>query len=210
MTSISAFPASAGVPSRTLVATAAAILVSGCTSLSGFGGGSSLSCGLPEGVHCDSVSNTYAEATRSGLPGQKRRTGEPSMGTDEALPDERRDGAAAQQRAALRADSPAVDGMPLRSTPRVLRLWIKPWEDADGDLHDQTYVYLAIEEGRWMVEHQQRAVRDPYAPVRAGLPPPVAASPTVPAMTQVPPDPAQQAMRSAVIQRLQEGQQRGN
>ena len=37
----------------------------------------------------------------------------------------------------------------LLGTPRVLRLWVAPWEDAGGDLHDETYLYLRIDDGRW-------------------------------------------------------------
>ena len=57
--------------------------------------------------------------------------------------------------------------MPLRSPARVLRLWVKPWEDADGDLMDQVYVYVPVDNGRWLVDHAQRQIRDAYAPIKA-------------------------------------------
>ena len=56
--------------------------------------------------------------------------------------------------------------MPLRSPARVLRLWVKPWEDADGDLMDQVYVYVPVDNGRWLVDHTQRQIRDAYAPIK--------------------------------------------
>ena len=56
--------------------------------------------------------------------------------------------------------------MPLRSSARVLRLWVKPWEDADGDLMDQLYVYVPVDNGRWLVDHTQRQIRDAYAPIK--------------------------------------------
>ena len=59
--------------------------------------------------------------------------------------------------------------MPLRSSARILRLWFKPWEDADRDLYDQGYVYVQIDSGQWLVEHAQRRIREAYAPLR---PPP--------------------------------------
>lgn len=150
-------------PSRGLVAAAlaaAAMLLAGC---SGLGGGTSLTCKLPDGARCDSVSNTYSESMRGELPGQRRR--------GSVAPDPGASGAS--QRAGDGAPMMYTDarmtqiGMPLRSQPRIVRIWIKPWEDADGDLHDQTFVYLSIDEGRWMVEHKQREVRDPYAPARS-------------------------------------------
>ena len=59
--------------------------------------------------------------------------------------------------------------MPPRSSARILRLWFKPWEDADHDLYDQGYVYVQIDSGRWLVEHVHRQIREAYAPLR---PPP--------------------------------------
>lgn len=55
---------------------------------------------------------------------------------------------------------------PLRAGPRVLRLWIKPWEDADRDLNGESLVYVQIDNGRWLVDHVQRQARDAYAPIR--------------------------------------------
>ena len=56
--------------------------------------------------------------------------------------------------------------MALRAQGRVLRMWYKPWEDLDGALHDQGYVYVQIDNGRWLVDHAQRQIRDAYMPVR--------------------------------------------
>ena len=43
--------------------------------------------------------------------------------------------------------------------PRLLRLWIKPWEDADGDLYDQGYVY--VPGGQRPMADRPRAAPDP-------------------------------------------------
>jgi conjugal transfer pilus assembly protein TraV len=70
----------------------------------------------------------------------------------------------------------------------VLRLWIAPWEDADGDLHEASVVHVLVDTGRWLVErvipaNRQRvdAVRPPVpstapasAPASAGEPVPSA------------------------------------
>jgi conjugal transfer pilus assembly protein TraV len=45
----------------------------------------------------------------------------------------------------------------LRSNPRLLRLWIAPWEDADGDLHEQALVHVVVDSGRWLIEHVRPA-----------------------------------------------------
>jgi conjugal transfer pilus assembly protein TraV len=66
--------------------------------------------------------------------------------------------------------------IPLRSSARILRLWFKPWEDADRDLYDQGYVYVQIDSGQWLIEHAQRQIREAYAPLR---PPPRGTGPAI-------------------------------
>lgn len=45
---------------------------------------------------------------------------------------------------------PYVDKpIPLRSQPKVLRIWVAPWEDADGDLHIPGVMYTEIEPRKW-------------------------------------------------------------
>ena len=142
-------------------------MLAGCTSMSGLTGISSYACKAPDGVTCDSVSGTYANAVQNNLPSQRSRAAAP------ALP------AAAAGSAPTRAAEPtpmamsAVSPTPLRSSARILRLWFKPWEDADRDLYDQGYVYVQIDNGQWLVDHAQRQIRDAYAPLR---PPPKGAA----------------------------------
>jgi conjugal transfer pilus assembly protein TraV len=135
---------------------------SGC-SLSGVGGGSSYACKAPLGVACDSVSGTYANAVADNLPNP--RSHRPPAYTDHATPPTPR-----QPFVVEAAPYPA-----LRSQARYLRLWIKAWEDIDGDLYDQAHIYVQVDQGHWQLEHIQQRVRDTYAPLR--LP---AVSPTNP------------------------------
>jgi len=46
---------------------------------------------------------------------------------------------------------------PLRIPPKVIRIWIAPWEDSDGDLHQPEYVYSEITDkrGRWIFGEKQ-------------------------------------------------------
>ena len=39
--------------------------------------------------------------------------------------------------------------MPRRMPEMLVRIWIAPWTDMDGDLHDASYVYTRIREARW-------------------------------------------------------------
>lgn len=137
--------------------------LTGCTSMSGLGGSSSYACKAPEGVTCESVSGTYANALRNNLPSQRHAAAQAATGS-------------AQQAssAASGATIPRVVGVSpttvaLRSAPRILRLWFKPWEDTEHDLHDQGYVYVQFDAGRWQVDHVQQQIRDAFAPVKAPL-----------------------------------------
>lgn len=150
-----------------------ALALAGCTSISGLGGGSGYACKPPAGVTCDSVSGVYAKAQADRSPG--RRGPEAPLGAIQTAPlapsppPSPSPSPALPPRVAMfalpvPAQAPPVSS--LRSSARVLRLWVKPWEDADGDLIDQSYVYVQVDAGQWLIEHAQRQIREAYAPVR--------------------------------------------
>jgi len=56
--------------------------------------------------------------------------------------------------------------MPLRSEAKVLRMWFQAWEDADRDLYAQGYVFVRVDDGRWLIEHTAPLIGDGYAPIR--------------------------------------------
>ena len=43
------------------------------------------------------------------------------------------------------------DPTPIRTPSQVMRIWIAPWEDADGDLMVSSYIYTELEPRRWMI-----------------------------------------------------------
>lgn len=141
----------------------AASMLGACTSMSGLNGSSSYACKAPEGVTCDSVSGTYANAVHNNLPSQRSRSvaTAPAPGNAPGAPPPHS------------STSASTAPMPLRSSARILRLWFKPWEDADRDLYDQGYVYVQIDSGEWLLEHARRQIREAYAPLR---PPPKASA----------------------------------
>ena len=168
---------------------AAALLLplTGCMNMSGLSGSSKYSCAAPEGVACDSVSGTYTNALHNNLPSQQASA---SRGEPQGTAAESTASAPVRQPMASAPRSIAdgsADGAPplaLRSQARVLRLWTKPWEDADGDLWDQGYVYVQVDAGRWQIDHVRQRIRDQYAPLR----PPPAAAPTAPSSGAPAPD----------------------
>ena len=137
----------------------AATFLSGCTSLSGVGGDTQYACPAPRGVQCGSVSANYLQSLRGDLPGQPptRRAGADPGGATAATLTPGRSGNA------------NVDpDTPLYSPPRILKLWVAPWEDRDGVLHDAAFVFVPIDHGHWLLDHvrpaarlESRAIRSP-------------------------------------------------
>ena len=124
-----------------------ALALAGCAStLSGVGGVDGYACKAPEGAMCTSVSGIYANSAQS-MPrpatpsGQKLPSNEP----------------VAYGATPLAPGRTAAASSSLRSNPRLLRLWIAPWEDADGDLHEQALVHVVVDSGRWLIEHVRPA-----------------------------------------------------
>ena len=154
-------------------------MLAGCSSITGLDGSSQYACMAPEGVKCDSVSGNYYNAIQNNLPAQRKPTGTQNPAR---LPEPL--GAPPVRSSNFSGTSTIPTGVatavgltgsvegstylaaPLRAGPRVLRLWIKPWEDTDRDLNGESLVYVQVDNGRWLVDHVQREAREPYAPIR--------------------------------------------
>ena len=173
------------------------------SNLSGVGGTPTYACKAPAGAQCTSVSGVYANAGQGArqLLGSDapRAVGSGALGTPVAdatshgplvrsgagapapkvSPAETRPAPAPASGATTVAPTapsgavPAQSTAALRTAPRVLRLWIAPWEDSDGDLHEASTVNVLIDHGRWLIERVRPAPRGP----RMGVTPP--AAPTV-------------------------------
>jgi conjugal transfer pilus assembly protein TraV len=179
MTSIATLLSSvARRPCRTVIY-ASVLGLFGCASMAGVGGSAEFGCKAPVGVKCDSVSGTYYNALQQNLPSQQKIA--PVALDASAVPTfmdqlvgKRVTSAAYSGKEAVFVNTTvtALDATrdvsaPLRSAPRVLRLWIKHWEDSDGDLHSQSYVYVPIDAGRWLIDHYRSPPRQAYAPIKA-------------------------------------------
>jgi conjugal transfer pilus assembly protein TraV len=197
----------AGIQPLVWLACSLCCLLTGCMNLSGLGGSADYACKAPEGVTCDSVSGTYANAIQDNLPsqrGKRRSMGKPNEGAGE-LKDAPARNAPTQAATPTSAPNPAAIATiasPLRSSSRILRLWFKPWEDADRDLYDQGYVYVQIDAGQWLIDHAQRQIRDAYAPIRPPVKrvPSSATQPGTPASTAL--EPTATPPRPSAFQRL--------
>jgi conjugal transfer pilus assembly protein TraV len=130
---------------------AAALCLAGCASLSGVGGESHYACPAPNGVRCGSVTANHLQS----LPGDR-----PGRLTSGAASKSEGPHAAAEPTPGQAAPAATPDATtPLRSPPRILKLWVAPWEDREGVLHDAAFVFVPIDHGRWLLQRGRPATR---------------------------------------------------
>ncbi|MDX9943312.1 MAG: TraV family lipoprotein [Azonexus sp.] len=128
----------------------AVVLMSGCaTDFTGIGGTDSHKCPMPEGGACQSIIENYHA---SSMPATTPRT---ATAADEIRP-------------RIVTLTPGfgdnLDGAPLMTTPRVLRVYVTPWRDSDDNLMEGRRVYTRIDEGRWRIEHFDASVKSSVQP----------------------------------------------
>ena len=58
------------------------------------------------------------------------------------------------------------DPTPIRTPAQVMRIWIAPWEDAEGDLMVSNYVYTEIEPRRWMIGKSAPTISPSLVPLQ--------------------------------------------
>lgn len=153
--------------------------LSGCSSLNI--GASEYGCsGMPDGVQCMSVSDVYAATNDGNVPlpmhpdkSSTRSTRDGSSGTNDANGRSTRGNknSASENKGKLGNDTPdqilsttsddVIDNyvspqlpnkpIPIRTPAEVMRIWVAPWEDTNGDLIVTGYVYTEIEPRRWVI-----------------------------------------------------------
>lgn len=181
--------------------------LAGCASMSGLDGSSEFACKAPDGVVCTSVSGVYANSVAGALPAQKDP--EKAKATPRNAPRSPASEDAGKESSAPRpygATPPSTaapaPGTPLLSPPKVLRLWIAPWVDEDGDLHDQSHIYVIWHRGEWQIEHTRRQIQRQFAPVSA----PAGHGTASPAARK---DEVRQDARDTVMETVRQGQPGG-
>jgi conjugal transfer pilus assembly protein TraV len=146
------------------VTLAVAAFLAGCTSLSGVGGEAHYACPAPQGVQCGSVTANYQQSLQRDLPPQPPSSRVPSIAQNANT---------AMVTAERLANPDSNFGTPLYAPPRILTLWVAPWEDRDNVLHDAAFVHVPIDHGRWLIDHVRTVTRPEGRAIR---PPPPAAS----------------------------------
>lgn len=148
-------------------ALSAALLLSGCGSLTGFSNAKTdFACAdLSRGPSCRNISQVYEEnnpttpvvlaASEEDFvqpffePNQTKDAQEPKTEPSAAS------GAQASDVSAVERTSDfvtIVPARPWRKPETVLRVWLAPFHDKLGDLHDQRYLYVRLENGGWTTD----------------------------------------------------------
>ncbi|MCK9609513.1 MAG: TraV family lipoprotein [Methylomonas sp.] len=120
--------------SLTLIGLLLMVLTTGCAT-------TEYACkGMPDEPSCLSTTQAY-QVTNTALPEAPPENSQRSESTSPpALPPP------------LQQPVPKIDDpTPIRTPSQVMRIWIAPWEDADGDLMVSNYVYTELEQRRWMI-----------------------------------------------------------
>lgn len=137
------------------------LLMTGCTT-------PKYACGVPDGIGCKPLSEVHRMAKDGSL---KMRTApnnrddappkeasnalsdvEKLAGRDNAKPDDATKPDIEAPPRTLPEVVTVTPGTPILTPPRTLRVWIARWPDEDDTLHDETYLYLRLDSGRWLME----------------------------------------------------------
>jgi len=115
-------------------------------------------CPAPDGVTCKPISEVYSSNGGQSTPNDPNRSGTPggSGVRDRERPGpESRNSRSVEENLSLTPGPrhPASDSaaVPLRSAPKVLRVWVAPWIDEEGDLHQEGDLYVVVDHGAWAV-----------------------------------------------------------
>lgn len=126
-------------------------VLSACASITGFDASSSFSCKMPEGIRCEPMSAVYAQSLKDGAqsPSRSRARGNRAAPDTDAGPVR-----IAHSEAPMAGATVATqmdEARPIRQAERIVRLWLAPYEDADGDLHDARFIYVSLGRGEWTI-----------------------------------------------------------
>lgn len=124
------------------------LALQGC-SITGLSGKSEFSCNLPGEQGCKNLDQVYAMT-------KEDRSTTKEVGANSA--DAPEDTKVLPMRKAMPASNLQPD-TPIYLPPSVQRVWMAPFEDSDGVLHDQSYRYLVVNTGGWQVAHTKANVK---------------------------------------------------
>jgi conjugal transfer pilus assembly protein TraV len=147
-------------------------ILSGCSSFNV--GSSEYACpGMPNGFQCMSARDVYAETNNGEVP----RPMSESVNDHEEHDHEEHDHEEHKHSSARSSGDSVIDTyvaprlpnkpIPIRTPAQVMRIWVAPWEDTNGDLIVTGYIYTEIEPRRWVVGESQSESEPAFKPLQA-------------------------------------------
>jgi len=125
-----------------------------CASLLGGCATGKYQCPTPTGVACMSAPGIYDLTNAPGKAGIEAATGvvnEKGHGAQHSHTSEDGSYGASTVGTVVTPLPKPGDVIPIREASRVMRIWISPWEDTNGNLVMATRIYTEIEPKRWSV-----------------------------------------------------------
>jgi conjugal transfer pilus assembly protein TraV len=114
------------------------LVLQGC-SFMGIGASSYACPGGIEGVRCMSARQVYAATEHSDY-----------VKSNEDIQTKTDQNIAPVVTKTQRVAVPSIEQpVPIRTAAKVMRIWTAPWEDQEGDLHADGFVYTEIENRKW-------------------------------------------------------------
>lgn len=178
-----------------LISAFSALMLSGCGSLTGFSNAQTdFSCAdLTGKPSCRNISDIYSQTKEEsdgaaqtnfissqvsqsnplgsffGSDQNKNSSGaaDKNLSPEEALLREEQE-AAASESSVANADFAVISpASPWRKPETIFRVWMAPFTDTQGDLHDQRYMYVKVLNAGWSVPtiDELAKPRSPYRPV---------------------------------------------
>jgi conjugal transfer pilus assembly protein TraV len=118
------------------------VVLAGCThSDSGF------DCPMKNGVRCQSLDEINAAVDKGEFIGKRHSVSHDQLAVIYATNGEFKD------RSSLKAT-------PIRYSEEVMKIWIAPYEDTSGNLHQASNVYVVAKPGRWIGQPMKKLEGD--------------------------------------------------
>lgn len=136
--------------------------LSGCASFTGLDAKSNFSCAAPEGFSCTSMTGVYANMSNPDLPKGKKTT---FLGASEDAKYAARSKLGVDQYGRQPMTAYQDTGIPIRTQPQIMRIWVAPWQSVDKTFYDQSYVYLVVDYGDWVLTHNKSKIVSDFAPI---------------------------------------------
>lgn len=137
------------------------VLLSGCAVKGDY------SCGVPaNGVRCQPMSETYSQLNDGSLSSlnsdpfpAEDKSGDYEADDADAFAGDSPDTPAAvpataapDARSVLPSIATVQGAVAILSAPREMRIWFDRFTDPDGDLHDESFVFIRLDNGHWVID----------------------------------------------------------